>query len=684
MTQQPTEKKKSTLIKTALLQLEKLQTKLKVLEEAKTEPIAVIGIGCRFPKQVETPENLWELLRDGVDAVTEVPKDRWDIEEYYDPNPDKPGKVYCRHGSFLNQVDRFDPTFFGISPRETESLDPQQRLLLEVSWEALENAAILPHSLNGSQTGVFIGMMNQDYSRLHENLDSIDMHTGTGNSISAAAGRLSYYFGLNGPSLTVDTACSSSLVSVHMACQSLRTGETDLAIAGGVNLILSPISTLVECRAHMLSAEGRCQTFDASADGFVRGEGCGIVVLKRLSDAVAAGDSIWALIRGTSVNHTGTSGGLTVPSSSAQEKLFRQALANGKLTPQQVSYIEAHGTGTSLGDPIELTAVGKVYGTDRYRDTPLVVGSVKTNFGHLEGAAGIVGLLKAILALHHQEIPPNLHFNNPNPYIPWEQFPIRIPTKPIPWSVEKGSRIAGVSSFGFTGTNAHVLVEEAPVQKSQVKVSDLGERPCHILTLSAKCEKALQELTESYEQFLADNSTAEIPDVCFTTNTGRSHFNHRLAIIGSDKQELASQLAKIGAGEEANGVFYRQLPSNNRAPKIAFLFTGQGSQYVNMGRQLYETQPLFRQTLDRCEQILKSYLEKSLLEALYPQDSQELNNSLINQTAYTQPALFAIEYALFQLWQSWGIQPDVVMGHSVGEYVAATVAGVFSLEDGLK
>jgi malonyl CoA-acyl carrier protein transacylase len=673
-----------SLLEDGLFQLKKTQSRLKALEYAKTEPIAIVGMGCRFPGGIDNPAQLWRILRDGVDTITEVPKNRWDIDAYYDRDPEAIGKMYTRNGGFVNDVDTFDAHFFNISPREAMSLDPQQRLLLEVSWQALENSYQDPLHLYESSTGVFLGICSNDYSRKLSSTGEIDAYFGTGNAISAAAGRLSYFLGLTGPSLAVDTACSSSLVAVHLACQSLRKQECSLALAGGVNLLLSPENSIVFSQARMLSPDGRCKTFDAAADGYVRGEGCGVIVLKRLSDAIKSQDNILAVIRGSAINQDGPSGGLTVPNGPSQQKVIRQALKNGGVDPSLVSYIEAHGTGTSLGDPIEVKALGAVFSKSHSPEYPLMIGSLKTNMGHLEAAAGIAGLIKVVLQLQYQEIVPHLHLKEPNPHINWDELPVSVPTQLTPWSVDSQKRIGGVSSFGFSGTNAHVVLEEAPTQESQVKDSDLGERPWHILTLSAKCEKALQELVQRHEELLSNNSTAAIADVCFSANTGRAHFNHRLAIITSDKQDLADKLAKISAGEEANSVFSRKLPGNSRSPKIAFLFTGQGSQYVNMGRQLYETQPVFRQTLDQCERILQSYLEKSLLNVIYPENTKELNNSVIDQTAYTQPTLFALEYALFQLWQSWGIKPDVVMGHSVGEYVAACVAGVVSLEDGLK
>ena len=652
------------------------------------EPIAIIGTGCRFPGAFDI-ESFWQLLRQGIDAIAEVPPERWNINTFYDPEPAKPGKINSRWGGFLEQVDQFDPQFFGISPREAEYIDPQQRLMLEVTWEALENAGLVPEKLSGSQTGVFVGINGSDYDRLGcRNFDNLCAYNGTGSAPGIAANRISYSLNLRGPSVGLDTACSSSLVAVHLACQSLRSIESDLCLVGGVNLMLWPGPSIIFSQAQMTAADGRCKTFDASADGYVRGEGCGVVVLKRLEDALADGDNIQAIIRGSAVNQDGASNGLTAPNGPSQQTVIRQALKNAGVTPGQISYVEAHGTGTSLGDPIEVKSLKAVLMEGRNSDCPCWIGSVKTNIGHLEAAAGIAGLLKVVLQLQYREICPHLHLKQLNPYIRLQETPLSIPTQRQSWSV-RGSRFAGVSSFGFGGTNCHVILEEAP--SPTPVVSDV-ERPWHLLTLSAKTEKALQELVTSYQQYLENHpelaisqrSALRCADVCFSANTGRSHFNHRLAIITSDKQELAARLAKISAGEKANGVLSGKLSGNNESPKIAFLFTGQGSQYVNMGRQLYETQPVFRQTLDQCEQILQSYLEKSILDVIYPENTQELDNSVIDQTAYTQPALFAIEYALFQLWQSWGIKPDVVMGHSVGEYVAATVAGVFSLEDGLK
>jgi Polyketide synthase modules and related proteins len=642
-----------------------------------SEPIAIIGLGCRFPR-AEDPEAFWHLLRDGVDAITEVPTDRWDVNAFYDLNPVTPGKMNTRWGGFLEHVDLFDPYFFGISPREAGSMDPQQRLVLEVSWEALENAGQAAEKLAGSQVGVFIGISTNDYSqRQFSDPAAIDAYAGTGNALSIAANRLSYLLDLRGPSLAVDTACSSSLVAVHYADQSLRSGECSLALAGGVNLMLSPELTITFSQARMMASDGRCKTFDAEADGYVRGEGCGIVVLKRLSDALKERDTILAVVRGSAINQDGRSNGLTAPSGAAQQAVIRQALENARLSPDQICYVETHGTGTPLGDPIEFRALAAVLGEGRAPDQPCVLGSVKTNIGHLEAAAGIAGLIKAVLLLQNEEIPPHLHLKKINPHLPLKNTPFVIATERRSLPQGTKPRFVGVSSFGFGGTNAYVVLEEAPISElAQVEV----ERPQHLLTLSGKTEEALKQVAVRYADYLAANPSLALADFCFSANTGRSHFNHRLSVVAGSATQARKKLAAFIAGQEPTGVFKGQVLSINK-PKLAFLFTGQGSQYIGMGHQLYETQPSFRQVLGRCDEILRPYLERSLVEVLYSKSGE---TSPLDETAYTQPALFALEYALAQLWKSWDIEPSVIMGHSVGEYVAACVAGVFSLEDGLK
>ena len=625
--------------------------------------IAIIGIGCRFPG-AKNPTEFWQLLRDGKDAITNL-GDRWKGSNW---------------GGFIDDVDKFDPQFFGITPRETQRMDPQQRLLLEVSWSALENAAIANEHLAGSKTGVFVGMSSSDYSQLqlHYGTD-IDAYAGTGNAHSIAANRLSYLLDLRGPSLAIDTACSSSLVAVHLASQSLKTGECDQAIAGGVNLMLSPELTQTFSLAGMMAQDGKCKTFDADADGYVRGEGCGVVILKRLADAQRDNDQILAVIKGTAINQDGRSNGLTAPNGLAQQAVIRQALANANVAPEAISYIESHGTGTSLGDPIEVNSLKAVLAQDREPEQTCYLGSLKTNIGHLEAAAGIAGLIKTVLCLQQEAIPPNLHFNKLNPLIDLENTAIAIPTQLQPWKSADNPRLAGVSSFGFGGTNAHIVLQnsELPVPNSEFQ-----DRPLHLLTLSAKSEPALNDLVLQYKDYLDANPEVTLADICSTANTGRTHFNHRLAIAVESKSQLQERLANFTTEDIKTGIVQSQITKNN-PNKIAFLFTGQGSQYVKMGYQLYQTQPVFRRAINQCTEILNPYLDPPLIEILYPEDI-ETTSALLDETAYTQPAIFALEYALAQMWLSWGIKPEALIGHSVGEYVAATLAGIFSLEDGLK
>ena len=420
-------------------------------------------MSCRFPGAPD-PEAFWEVLSGGVDAIREIPEDRFDIDEFYDPDPEAPGKIYSRYGGYLDGIDGFDPEFFGISPREAIWIDPQQRLVLETAWEGLERAGYSPAALRGSRSGIFVGVGVNEYSHLlsADSVDNIEPHFITGNALNAISGRVAFALGLEGPAVAVDTACSSSLVAVHQACQALHSGDCDLALAGGVNVLLSPVSIIAASRARMLSPDGRCKTFDAGADGYVRSEGCGILVLKRLSDAERDGDRVCAVIPSSAVNQDGASSGLTVPNGAAQQRLIATALARAGLAGGDVDYLEAHGTGTPLGDPIEVQAAGAVYGAARDADRPLLIGSVKTNIGHLESASGAAGLIKVVLSLQHEVLPQSLHFETPSPHIPWDSLPVRVVDKAIPWQANGRPRRAGVSSFGFTGTNAHVLIEEAP------------------------------------------------------------------------------------------------------------------------------------------------------------------------------------------------------------------------------
>jgi amino acid adenylation domain-containing protein len=641
------------------------------------EPIAIVGIGCRFPG-ANGQEEFWSLLHEGKDAVTEISSERWNRSSFALPDLDQLGKINIRRGGYLEQVEMFDPAFFSISPREAEQMDPQQRLLLEVVWEALENAGQAPSRLAGSRTGVFIGISTSDYSRHQfQDLNTLDAYAGAGIAHSIAANRISYLLDLRGPSLAVDTACSSSLVAVHLACQSLRTGESSLALAGGVNLILSPELSIIFSQARMLASDGRCKTFDANADGYVRAEGAGIVVLKRLSDALHDNNEILALIRGSAINQDGRTNGLTAPSGLAQQEVIREALRNASVSPAEIGYVEAHGTGTPLGDPIELQALAKVLREGRLSNNPCLIGSVKTNIGHLEAAAGIAGLIKAALCLKHEEIPPHLHVKELNPNIVIERMPLEIITERRSWPSNSGRRFAGVSSFGFGGANAHVVIESAPLPV--IRAATL-ERHRHLLALSAQSESALKELANRYHKHIAAQPAQQLQNICFTANCGRSHFPYRLGITAGTNSELMESLQDFIAGKRASSLTNGYVQRWER-PKIVFLFSGQGAQYPGMARLLYETQPTFRKTLDHCAEILGQSQGLPLQHVLYPKPGE---STPLHETEYTQTSIFALEYALSELWRSWGIIPDAVLGHSIGEYTAACVAGVFDLDAGLK
>ena len=656
----------------ALLALE-LREKLERLTKKQAEPIAIVGLACRLPGHVDTPERYWELLMNGVDAITEIPRERWDNDAYYDPNPDAPGKIATRWGGFVDAIDQFDADFFGIAPREANNMDPQQRLVLEVAWEALERAGYSPDGLQKSRTGVFLGICNGDYFSLNSAGDPrhIDAYLASGSAGSVASGRLSYLLGLQGPSISVDTACSSSLVAIHLACQSLRSGESTLAIAGGVNAILRPEVTLTLSRAHMMAPDGRCKAFDSRADGFVRAEGCGLIVLKRLADAQADGDTIYATIRASASNQDGRSSGLTAPNGPAQEAVIRDALALAGLKPSDIDYVEAHGTGTSLGDPIEIQALGAALGAGRAADAPLLVGSVKTNIGHLESAAGVAGLLKVALALRARTVPPQLHLRELNPKVDWKSLPVAIPVASTPWPA-RGARRAGVSSFGFSGTNAHIILEEAPTPAASAAE---GKLP-YLLPLAARSDSALALLAGSFAERLRNDQDLNIADVAFTAGVGRAHFDHRLAILASNRASLIARLERAASGASDEGVVRAQSPA---LPEVAFLFSGQGAQYPGMGRALYDSEPEFRRVIDECAAALASLLPVPLTDLMFHGE-----RAALERTENLQPALFALEVALAALWRSWGVEPTVVMGHSLGEYAAACVAGMFSVADGAR
>ncbi|HEX4390301.1 MAG TPA: type I polyketide synthase, partial [Mycobacterium sp.] len=650
-----------------------------------TSSFAIVGYAARFPGAADAAE-FWDLLREGRDAVSEIPEDRWDVDEFFDADPDAPGKIVTRRAGFVDDVTGFDAPFFGISTREAKLLDPQHRLLLETAWRAVEHSGTAPTALADTNTGVFVGLATHDYLGMASGdmtFPEIEAYMAIGTSNAAAAGRISYRLGLQGPAVAVDTACSSSLVAIHHACQALQLGECDLALAGGANAILTPATMITFSHAHMLAPDGRCKTFDAAADGYVRGEGCGVIVIKRLEDAINDGDRIRAIIRGSAINQDGASGGLTVPNGVAQQRVIAEAVKRSGLVPADVDYLEAHGTGTSLGDPIEAQAAGAVLGEGRKAGDPLLIGSAKTNIGHLEAAAGIAGVIKVILSLENELLPAHLNFQTPSPHIPWDRLGLKVVQKATPWERSGEARIAGVSSFGFAGTNAHVILEEAPAQAAQAAAApadEASEKRFSILPVSARTPDALVQIADQYRSWMSAHPEATLADVCLTTGVGRAHFEHRAALVVNSRESATELLGALVDDRPAPGLV---RGVSDATPKTAWLFTGQGSQYPGMARELFETEPLFAETLNQCAAAVADVLEKPLLDVIFDADSAEAEETL-RQTAYAQPALFAVEMGLARLWQSWGFEPAVVLGHSVGQYSAACVAGVFSLEDGAR
>ncbi|MDZ7309035.1 MAG: type I polyketide synthase, partial [candidate division KSB1 bacterium] len=655
------------------------------------EAIALIGIGCRFPGGAHSPETFWQLIRDGKDAVTAIPPDRFDIARFYDSRPATPGKVISKWGGFLPDLDKFDATFFGISPREAERLDPQQRLLLEVAWEALENAGQTPEHLAESASGVFIGMWINDFEdRLFADPDKIDFYMTTGSGRYTASGRLSYLLGLRGPSVTLDTACSSSLVAVHLACQSLRSGECQVALAGGANAILRPHISIAYSQSQMLAPDGRCKFGDARANGYVRSEGAGLVVLKRLSQALADHDPIIALIVGSVVNNDGrSSGSLGTPGVAGQEDMLRQAYRRAGIAPGRVHYLEAHGTGTRAGDPVELEAIGRVLGADRPAGHPVFVGSVKTNIGHTEGAAGVAGLIKVALSLKHRLIPPSLHFEKPNPNIPWDRLNVAIPTTVQDLSGVEGPLYGGVSAFGISGTNAHVVLQEwqgavPGEQQKTVVFSSAGAGngaaaagSNYLLPLSAKTPEALADLVRACKRYLETTADA-LPEICSTACLRRAHLEQRLAVVADSKDAMSDKLQSFLQGEKRPGLVSGGKESEEQR-RIVFVFPGQGSQWPGMARRLLEKEPAFRDSMQRCEAALRQYVEWSLLEQLQLAESD--SGYRLNQIDVIQPVLFSIQVSLAALWRAWGITPAAVVGHSMGEVAATHVAGALTLEE---
>lgn len=636
---------------------------------SKDDHIAIIGIGCRFPGATN-PEEFWNLLKNGVDAITEVPSNRWNIDEYYHQEPGMPGKMVTRWGGFIDQIDQFDNAFFGISRREAERMDPQQRLLLETVVEALEDAGVPLEKIRGTKTGVFIGVSGNEYGKRfihpHEKLDIYPM---TGNSYSIVANRVSYCLHLQGPSIAIDTACSSSLTAVHLAVQSLRNQEADLAIAGGVNLLLDPEVTIAFSKAGMMASDGRCKTFDARANGYVRSEGVGVVLLKPLSQALKDGDFIYAVIRGSAMNQDGRSNGLTAPNGKAQEELLKKAYQNAGINPWDVDYVEAHGTGTPLGDPIEVQALGTVMGKNRSPDKPLKIGSVKTNIGHLEAAAGIAGMIKVALSLKNRQLPPSLHFQSPNPNIPFDQLPIQVQNHLEPWEKEEGTRLAGVSSFGFGGTNVHVVLEEAPVLEKEA--THHLTKPW-IIPFSARSSQSLTAYLKKVRSWLEEKDVS-LADIAYTCSFKRSHHPIRRAVVASDVPELIEQIRKY---EEVG-----REPEKDKKEwlKPVFVFSGQGQQWLGMGLDLMKNE-VFRAKMEECDIWVQQYANWSVIEEL----NKAEHEARLEDTEIAQVLIFALQVSLYELWKSWGIKPAAVVGHSMGEVAAAHVAGIYSLQEAVR
>ncbi|MFF6975953.1 SDR family NAD(P)-dependent oxidoreductase, partial [Streptomyces tsukubensis] len=655
------------------------------------EPIAIIGMGCRFPGGVERPEDLWRLLSEGTDAIADWPADRgWDTGELYDPDPDRPGTTYTVQGGFLTGAADFDAEFFGISPREALAMDPQQRLLLETAWEAAESAGQDPTSLKDRQIGVYIGTNGQDYPSLLEGAEGIsEGHLLTGNTASVLSGRLSYVLGLQGPSLTLDTACSSSLVALHLAVQALRRGDCEQAFAGGVTVMSTPRLFVEFSRQRGLAADGRCKAFSAEADGTGWGEGAGVLLLERHSDALRHGHPVLALVSGTAVNQDGASNGLTAPNGPSQQQVVRAALADAALSADRIDAVEAHGTGTRLGDPIEAQALQAVHGPGRPADRPLWLGSVKSNIGHTQAAAGVAGVMKMVLAIRHGELPGTLHIGAPNPHVDWSGGEIRLLTERTPWPETGRPRRAGVSSFGISGTNAHVIVEQAP-DTVAVPSPSPGSSPSPGLAapgrpgratvpllLSAGNPDSLRDQAERLLARLDAEPGAALADVAHSLAVGRASLEHRAAVLATDPESVRRSLTALAQGRSSGAVL---TGGTGRPGRTAFLFPGQGSQRAGAGAELYRDDPLFADALDEVLTALDPHLDLPLRDLLFAAPGSD-GAELLERTRYTQPALFALETALFRLVRQWGVQPDLLMGHSVGELAAAHAAGVLDLPD---
>ena len=662
-------------------------TRMNADDPKNREPIAIVGMGCRFPGGAVDPASYWNLLVNGVDAITEIPPDRWDVDTFYHAQPGISGKSYARRGGFIRDIDQFEPECFRISPREAAFMDPQQRLLLEVVWEALEDAGISATRFEGSSTGVFVGISTWDYAQIQTSPTdqrALSSFSALGTSLSIAANRISYCFDLHGPSMAVDTACSSSLVAVDRALSSLRNGECGMAIAGGVNVITAPETVISYCAASLLSPEGRCAAFDAGATGFVRGEGAGVVLLKLLEDAQRDGDPILAVLLGSGVNQDGRSASIAVPNQEAQRLLLEEVYRSAGVEPGSVGYIEAHGTGTPVGDPVEASSVGRFFSQYISAARQLLLGSVKTNIGHLEAASGIAALIKLVLCLRRRAVPPNLHFCEPNPKIDFERLRLHVPTSVTPWPEDALPAVGGVNSFGFGGTNAHLVVSE------YIPNGEFPSRPVHggdsrapagsppfLLPITGRTKDSLRAVASDLaELFSKDGPEApRLADVCYSASLRRTHHDHRLAALVGDRETAAKRLRAFAAGEPAEGL--SQGSRRAKPPSLVFAFSGQGTQWAGMGLPLMACEPVFADVLERCE---AHYRELGAPWSLLEELRREGDSSRLRETSIAQPAIFAVQAALVELWRSWGIVAETSIGHSIGEVAAAYAAGIFDLE----